>query len=110
MTKEGVYILRRDTLLRLNAIVGGRIFPRKHYYAEFNVKEENDHYHLYFTSSDDTRLEIDAKLGTDLNDDSIFDSLDEVSKFFENGSVGYSLNGIILNVLNLKHIIGRLSL
>lgn len=101
-TKEGVYIPRRDTSLKLNTLVGGRIFPGKHYYAEFNIKEENDHYHLDFTSSDDTRIEIDAKLGTDLNDDSIFDSLEEVSKFFENGSVGYSLNGNNFEGLKLE--------
>ena len=30
-TREGVYIPRRDTSLRLNTILGGRLFPGKHY-------------------------------------------------------------------------------
>lgn len=102
LTKEGVYIPRRDTSLRLNAIVGGRVFPGKHYYAEFNVKEENNFYHLDFTSSDKTRIEIDAKLAANLNNDSIFESLDDVSKFFENGSVGYSPNGNNFEGLKLE--------
>lgn len=54
--KEGVYIPRRDTDLKLNALVGGRIFPGKHYYAKFNVKEKNNKYHLDFKSSDDTTI------------------------------------------------------
>lgn len=102
LTKEGVYIPRRDTSLRLNAIVGGRVFPGKHYYAEFNVKEENNFYHLDFTGSDKTRIEIDAKLAANLNNDSIFESLDDVSKFFENGSVGYSPNGNNFEGLKLE--------
>lgn len=91
--KEGVYIPRRDTDLKLNALVGGRIFPGKHYYAKFNVKEKNNKYHLDFKSSDDTTIEIDAKLSTTFDSNSIFKSLDKVSDFFEKGSVGYSPNG-----------------
>ena len=60
-TKEGVYIPRRDTSLRLNTILGGRIFPGKHYLAKFNVKEGGGNYHIDFTSSDDTSISIDAK-------------------------------------------------
>lgn len=90
--KEGVYIPRRDTSLRLNSLVGGRVFPGKHYFAKFNVKEENNFYHLDFTSSDDTRIEIDAKKCTEYNSNSIFGTLEEVSNFFEKGSVGYSPN------------------
>ena len=45
-TEEGVYIPRRDTSLKLNALAGGRIFPGKHYFAKFNVKEKNDNYLL----------------------------------------------------------------
>lgn len=92
VTKEGVYIPRRDTSLKLNALVGGRVFSGKHYLAKFNVIEENDDYHLDFTSSDDTQIEIDAKKSVEFNSNSIFETLDEVSKFFENGSVGYSPN------------------
>ncbi len=102
VTKEGVYIPRRDTSLKLNALVGGRVFPGKHYFAKFNVIEENDNYHLDFTSSDDTRIEIDAKKAVEFNSNSIFETLDEVSKFFENGSVGYSPNGNNFEGLKLE--------
>lgn len=37
--KSGVYIPRRDTSLALNMLVGGRIFPGKHYLAKFIVNE-----------------------------------------------------------------------
>lgn len=101
-TKKGVYIPRRDTSLKLNALVGGRVFPGKHYFAKFNVIEENDNYHLDFTSSDDTRIEIDAKKAVEFNSNSIFETLDEVSKFFENGSIGYSPNGNNFEGLKLE--------
>ena len=102
VTKEGVYIPRRDTSLKLNALVGGRVFPGKHYFAKFSVIEENDNYHLDFTSSDDTRIEINAKKSVEFNSNSIFETLDEVSKFFENGSVGYSPNGNNFEGLKLE--------
>ena len=100
--KEGVYIPRRDTSLKLNAIVGGRIFPGKHYFANFNVKETNNTYHLDFTSSDKTTIEIDAKLTDKFNENSIFKNLNNVSIFFENGSIGYSPNGNNFEGLKLE--------
>lgn len=93
VTREGVYIPRRDTNLKLNTLIGGRIFPGKHYYANFNVKEENNFYHLDFISSDKTSIYIDAKLVSEFNKNSIFKTLENVSLFFENGSIGYSPNG-----------------
>ncbi|WP_313252772.1 DUF2071 domain-containing protein [Empedobacter sp.] len=102
VTKEGVYIPMRDTSLKLNTLVGGRVFPGKHYFAKFNVIEENDNYHLDFTSSDDTRIEIDAKKSVEFNSNSIFETLNEVSKFFENGSDGYSPNGNNFEGLKLE--------
>lgn len=101
-TKEGVYIPRRDTSLKLNALVGGKIFPGKHYLANFNVKEQNNHFHIDFVSSDHTIIEIDAKLNHKLNDNSIFETIENVSAFFENGSVGYSPNGKNFDGLKLE--------
>ena len=102
VTKEGVYIPRRDTSLKLNALVGGRVFPGKHYFAKFNVIEVNDNYHLDFTSSDKTTIEIDAKLTDKFNENSIFKNLNNVSIFFENGSIGYSPNGNNFEGLKLE--------
>lgn len=47
-TKSGVYIPRRDTSLKLNILVGGRIFPGKHYCTKFNVQENNGNYQITF--------------------------------------------------------------
>jgi hypothetical protein len=91
-TREGVYIPRRDTSLKLNTILGGRIFPGKHYLAKFNVKEANGNYHIDFTSSDDTSISIDAKETENFPSNSIFETLENVSDFFEKGAVGYSPN------------------
>jgi hypothetical protein len=93
LTKDGVYIPRRDTSLWLNALAGGRIFPGKHYLARFNVKEANGNYHIDFTSSDNTRICVDAKDTSTFDQNSIFESLENASYFFERGSVGYSPNG-----------------
>ncbi|UQB69539.1 DUF2071 domain-containing protein [Epilithonimonas zeae] len=100
--KEGVYIARRDTNLKLNSLIGGRIFPGRHYYAKFNVKEENHNYHLDFKCSDNTTIEIDAKLVSEFSSNSIFKSIDNVSDFFEKGSVGYSPNGNCFEGLKLE--------
>ena len=37
--REGVYVRRRDTNSRLNALVGGRLFPGVHHHARFSVRE-----------------------------------------------------------------------
>jgi hypothetical protein len=91
--KQGVYIPRRDTSLRLNALVGGRLFPGKHYLAKFNVQEVADNYHVDFTSSDNTHISIDAKETAIFDPRSIFETLENVSHFFEKGAIGYSPNG-----------------
>ncbi|MGV4413151.1 DUF2071 domain-containing protein [Chryseobacterium sp. T1] len=100
--KEGVYIPRRDTNLKLNSLVGGRVFPGKHYYAKFNIKEEDENYHLDFTSSDNTTIEIDAKFTDKFDEKSIFKTLENVSTFFEKGSIGYSPNGKNFDGLKLE--------
>ncbi len=93
ITKEGVYVPRRDTSSWFNTFAGGRIFPGKHYRAKFNVKEANGDYHVDFTSSDDTSISIDAKTTDRFPSGSIFRTLENASDFFKNGSLGYSPNG-----------------
>jgi len=88
--REGVYIPRRDTSSKLNALAGGTIFPGVHHFAKFTVKESNSTYEVSFTSRDDTSLSIKAKETEDWNDESVFDDLSCVSSFFEKGAVGYS--------------------
>ena len=101
-TKSGVYIPRRDTSLKLNAFVGGRIFPGKHYLAKFNVKEQDGNYHIDFKSSDDTETSIDATETKLFNNQSIFETLENASSFFENGDLGYSPSKDKFDGLRLK--------
>ena len=91
--KEGVYVPRRDTSSRFNTIVGGRVFPGKHYHAKFDVKEDEQNYHVAFKSSDDTLISIDAQLTDMFNPQSVFKDLSTASDFFKAGSLGYSPNG-----------------
>ncbi|GAB3296135.1 YqjF family protein [Hymenobacter tenuis] len=81
-TQEGVFIPRRDTSLRLNALVGGRLFPGKHHVATFNVRETGPNYHVGFVSSDQTHISIDAAEVEHFNSESIFQTLENASDFF----------------------------
>src|SRR5437762_1679839 len=50
--REGVYIWRRDTSSRLNALAGGRLFPGVHRHARFEVAEAGDGYSVALRSDD----------------------------------------------------------
>jgi hypothetical protein len=90
-THQGVYIPRRDTSSRLNALVGGRLFPGVHHHARFEVAERADAYRLALRSDDgQTRLSVRARLAPTLPPGSVFRSLREASEFFREGSVGFS--------------------
>jgi hypothetical protein len=90
--REGVFIPRRDTSPRLNAIAGGRVFAGVHHHATFDVRETEDELHVALRSDDGrTRVSIDAKLaGTWPSSSVLFNSTSEASAFFEAGSLGYS--------------------
>ncbi|PZR27092.1 MAG: hypothetical protein DI535_11800 [Citrobacter freundii] len=100
--KEGVFIPRRDSSSWLNQLAGGRFFPGKHFRAKFDVKEENGHYHIAFESSDGTSISIDGTKAETLDPDSIFQNLEEASRFFEGGAVGYSPNGERFDGIELR--------
>lgn len=90
--REGVYIPRRDTSSRLNALVGGRLFPGEHHHARFEVLESDDRFHIALESDDDhTRVAIDARVAPSLPASSVFTSFEEASAFFRRGSLGYSV-------------------
>lgn len=89
--REGVYIPRRDTNSRLNALAGGRVFPGIHHHAKFRVQEQGDRYRVALRSDDgDTRVSVIGYRTDRLPEGSIFESVAEVSAFFEAGSLGYS--------------------
>lgn len=88
---DGVFIPRRDSSSRLNALVGGRLFPGEHHRARFDVSETDDRLHVAFASDDDhVRVSVTAHLADRLPVGSVFPSLSEASRFFEGGSLGYS--------------------
>ncbi|MFT6972717.1 MAG: hypothetical protein ACJAXX_003302 [Roseivirga sp.] len=92
VTKEGVYIPRRDTSSKINAFAGGFIFPGEHHLAHFDVNESKGNYDVFFKSKDQTTLHISAHETEKWNEDSIFKSINEASVFFEQGATGYSPN------------------
>lgn len=100
--KEGVYVPRRDTSSKLNSLAGGTVFPGTHYLAKFIVNENDGNYEVAFISEDQTSLSIKAKETDIWNNDSVFENLNCVSDFFENGSIGYSPNKKKFDGLELK--------
>jgi hypothetical protein len=89
--REGVYIPRRDTSSRINALAGGRLFPGVHHHARFDVQEDADRYSVFMRSDDgEAHVSVVGRVASKLPSDSAFDSLDEASNFFEQGSLGYS--------------------
>jgi hypothetical protein len=88
---EGVFIPRRDTSSRLNALAGGLLFPGLHRHARFIVEERADRYRIIVDSDDRrTHLLVEGRAAEALPSTSVFGSLGEASAFFERGSVGYS--------------------
>jgi hypothetical protein len=91
VTRQGVYIRRRDTSSRFNALVGGRLFPGIHKHARFQVRETAEHFEVALASDDGaTRLSVVGDLCDRLPPGSLFGSLEEASRFFEGGAMGYS--------------------
>jgi hypothetical protein len=89
--REGVYIRRRDTSSRFNTLVGGRVFPGIHHHAHFRVHETVDHFDVALDSDDGaTHLSVVADLASRLPPTSAFASVDEASRFFQGGAMGYS--------------------
>jgi hypothetical protein len=91
VVREGVYVRRRDSNSRLNALVGGRLFPGVHHHATFTVEEAADRYAVALRSDDGaTSMSVRGRRTDRWPDSSVFRSLDEASAFFQAGSLGYS--------------------
>ena len=104
-TREGVYIPRRDTDSTLNHLAGGRIFPGEHNKAHFKIDENKNEINFAMQSNDGkVSVKLGGEITTDFPENSIFASLAEASKFFENGSLGYSVTkaGKDLDAIDLK--------
>ena len=89
--REGVYIWRRDTGSRLNALAGGRLFPGVHHHAAFDVEEADDRFGSPCAATTGSRPCRSRGACRDrLPAASVFGSVAEASAFFAAGSVGYS--------------------
>lgn len=89
--REGVFIPRRDTNSRLNALAGSRVFPGRHHLARFEVQESSNRFQLDMRSNDDdTRLRVVARVADEWPAGSMFSTQEEASAFFAAGSLGWS--------------------
>ena len=90
-TREGVFVRRRDTDSRLNALAGGRVFPGVHHHGRFDVAENAEQLRVAYDSDDGAvSMAVGARVTDRLPVASVFASLDEASAFFQAGSLGYS--------------------
>lgn len=90
-TKQGVYVPRRDTNSRLNSWAGGTIFPGVHHFANFTVVETDQQYAVTMQANDESaKVHVAGSVSNQFPASSIFESLDDASRFFEQGSLGYS--------------------
>ncbi|MFT4638392.1 MAG: hypothetical protein ACI8T1_001712 [Verrucomicrobiales bacterium] len=106
-SQEGVFVPRRDTDSRLNSLAGGRVFPGVHHHSKFSVCDRGGKITVRVDAPDiDSPLvEIEAEESDDFSKSSVFESLEESSRFFEAGGIGYSsrpdsclMDGLLLKV------------
>lgn len=108
--REGVYIPRRDTGALLNYVLGGRLFPGEHRYARFAVRDGPVTIELKMDTDDGAAdVWLRGRPGDGLARTSCFPSLEEASRFFAAGSVGYSptARGTRLEGLRLRTRVWR---
>lgn len=105
--REGVFIPRRDTGSRLNAVVGGRAFPGVYHLSRFQVEDEKGRIRQRVEADDvqEPLVDLVAAESPTWPEGAIFGSLVESSKFFEAGCMGYSarpdsctVDGLLLKV------------
>ncbi len=110
-TQEGVFVSRRDTNARLNSLSGGRIFPGEHQHTRFDVEDLGKTVSIRVgnESSSDPLVHLNVSETDELPADSLFRTLAESSRFFEAGSIGFSvrpkscqLEGLHLEVKDWK--------
>jgi Uncharacterized conserved protein (COG2071) len=89
---HGVYIPRRDTSSLLTTLAGGRLFPGIHQRARFRVEEAGGRYQVALTSLDGrVNVRVAVAVADDLPGGSVFGSVAAASRFFEQGSMGWSV-------------------
>lgn len=105
-THQGVFVPRRDTDSRLNAIAGGRVFPGVHHHSKFSIVDRNGRisFRIVADGIPHPLVELEVSETDTFPEASVFSSLEDSSSFFEAGCVGYSVrpNSCTLDGLMLK--------
>jgi len=89
--RQGVYIPRRDTNSGLVRLLGGRFFPGVYHPGTCSIDENDADVSVRVNSADgQANTVVCGHVSDRLAEGSIFASLDEASRFFEVGSLGFS--------------------
>lgn len=89
--RTGVYIPRRDTDALANVVFGGRIYPGEHRRARFSVHESPDEVAVAYSSLDrTTSVSVRVGISDRLVGSHLFPDLECASRFFQQGSIGFS--------------------
>ena len=110
VSREGVFIPRRDTGSLLNRWAGGRLFPGEYHPARFTVTDDGRRIDFEMKSLDgQVSVRVVGAEAESLPATSCFASLTQASAFFEGGSLGYSttrdpdrLDGLRLRTLEWR--------
>jgi hypothetical protein len=90
-SEEAVFVPRRDSNSWFNYAVGSRLFPGQYHRATFNVLDDLHSVELQMESRDGAvSLQVSGSTTKRLPENSVFESLEQSSRFFERGSLGYS--------------------
>ena len=88
--QAGVYVPRRDSGSRLVSWSGGRVFPGRHGFARFDVKDTGTDLRIQAASRDGSvRLLVTARAAKAMTGE-LFSSVDEATRFFRTAPLGYS--------------------
>lgn len=87
-TDQGVYIPQRHSASWLPVLIGGRLFPGVQKHARFETSETDDRLRLSM-SYPGGAVKADVAV-TPTFTSGLFGSLEEVSSFFQRGSIGWS--------------------
>ena len=102
--QEGVYVPQRHTDSRLNTLAGGRLFPGVQKFAQFKADISRDAISMEVWKTKRSLIAFELNESDSLSANSIFPTLEESSRFFQTGSIGYSprLNSPILDGMRLE--------
>jgi hypothetical protein len=87
----GVYVPCRHTSSRLSALLGGRLLEGELSHARFDVTDTGTRLSISVRRRGGAQIEVTAGASDELRSE-LFSSVDEASRFFQNGRTAYSPN------------------